>query len=59
MELKTKKKNDGGHIATVPSTKVSLRRRIEILEEVICKLREEISPVKQEIKKIKDYVGIS
>lgn len=38
---------------------VSLRRRIEILEEDAYKLKEEISPLAKEIGKIKDWIGMS
>lgn len=38
---------------------VSLRRRIEILEEDVYKLKKEISPLGKEIEKIKDWVGMS
>lgn len=38
--------------------KVSLRRRIEVLEETQYKLKEEISPLIKEIEKIKDWIGM-
>lgn len=38
---------------------VSLRRRIEVLEETLYKLKEEVTPLVKEIEKIKDYIGIS
>jgi len=38
---------------------VSLRRRIEVLEEDLYKLKEEISLLRKEIEKIKDFIGMS
>ncbi len=37
---------------------VSLRRRIEVLEEDLYKLKEETPPLGKEIEKIKDYIGM-
>jgi len=55
MGLKAEKNKMVGSV----KEKVSLRRRIEELEEAIYKLKEETSPLIEEIEKIKDYVGIS
>lgn len=38
---------------------VCLRRRIEVLEEDVYKLKKEISPLEKEMEKIKDYIGMS
>lgn len=64
MELKTEKhdmKPTKGIIrVSVPvKEKVSLRKRIEVLEEDLYKLKEAISPLEREIEKIKDFIGIS
>ena len=42
-----------------PRKDVSLRRRLEVLEEDLYKLKEAESPLGKEIEKIKDFIGMS
>ena len=42
-----------------PGKDVSLRRRLEVLEEDLYKLKEGVSPLGKEIEKIKDFIGMS
>jgi len=41
------------------SEKVSLRRRIECIEETLYELREKVQPLETEIKKVREYIGMS
>lgn len=41
------------------SEKVSLRRRIECIEKTLYELREKVQPLETEIKKVKEYIGMS
>jgi len=42
-----------------PGKDVSLRRRLEVLEEDLYALREAVSPLRKEIEKIKDFIGMN
>jgi len=41
------------------SEKVSLRRRIEYLEKTLYELRGKVQPLETEIKKVREYIGMS
>ncbi len=41
------------------SEKVSLRRRIECIEKTLYELQEKIYPLEKEIKKTREYIGMS
>ena len=41
------------------SEKVSLRRRIECIEKTLYELRERVQPLETEVKKVKEYIGMS
>jgi len=41
------------------SEKVSLRRRIECIEKTLYELREKVQPLETEIKKVREYIGMS
>lgn len=41
------------------SENVSLRRRIEVLEKSLFELREKVCPLESEIRKVREYIGMS
>ena len=55
----TEKNLKSDNSLTKPGKDISLRRRLEILEEDLYKLKEGVSPLGKEIEKIKDFIGMS
>jgi len=54
----TEKNSKSRNSLSKPEKGVSLRRRLEILEEDLYELKEEASPLRKEIEKIKDFIGM-
>lgn len=52
-------KKENTEVSKYAEEKVSLRRRIEVLEETQYRLKEEISPLIKEIEKVKDWIGMN